>query len=251
MIISPSLLAIAGAGLAPDGTEVCDERHLGQRCAVCGATLQPGDPVDNLNLPPSFTNHTSLAIPGGAWRCGACTTIMTRGVFQMGASTVLISAGGIFPIVRKEHRAWAFLTPPEPPFAIAIQNAKQQHVIWRAPVTLSKDLIFVRVGEQLMRIRHPLLMSARGEALALDVLNRSRGRPVKGAAENPFVNDWRLQSATGGRFKGWLWNLLKEASVSREDIKALTQLNGAEAWALTAALHDHPEQPESISPSIE
>lgn len=251
MLISPSQLAIEAAGLLPEGADICDGRHVGQCCAVCGVALVPGDPVDALSLPASFTNQSSLAYPGGKWRCGACTAVMTRSVFQMGASTVLVSRDGIFPIVRKEHRAWAFMTPPSGPFAIAIQNAQQQHVLWRAPVSLSPELIMLRVGEQVMKIRHSILMAARGEAIAIDELNRSKGRPVKGGVENPFVNDWKLQSATGGRFKQWLLKMIEEGVVSQGQFPSLFQLNGAEAWALTAVLSDTVTKPDSIAANIE
>lgn len=251
-ILSPSSIAIQAAGLPLVGSEVVTADHIGERCGVCGATFEVlGEPMDALVLPASFTNHPSLAIPGSKWRCGACTAVMTNPTFQMGASTVLICSEGIYPIVRKEHRAWAFLTPPEPPFVIAIQNAKQQHVVWRSPVTLSQDLFLVRVGEQVMRIRRPLLLRACEEARLLSERNKSKGRPVKDAIENPFVNDWKLQSAQGGRMKSWLQKMLEEGTVTPMDISTLLELNGAEAWAMTAALFEAPIKPEALHISAE
>lgn len=250
MIISPSRLVVDATGLPFEGADVCDERHIGQHCAVCGDALVTGEPVDPLDLPASFTNHSALALPGGDWRCGACNVVMTRSVFQMAASTVLISREGIYPIVRKEHRAWAFLTPPAGPFAISIQNAKQQHVIWRAPVSLSSENIMIRVGEQVVRVRQRMLLAARDEAILLNGLNRSQGRPIKDGIENPFVNDWKMQSPQGGRFKLWLCKMIEAEEVKSDQIKTLLSLNGAEAWALTAALYGDPQKPESIASTI-
>lgn len=246
-MISPSRLMVTACSLPLEGTLVVSEAMTHEHCAVCGDQLRLGEPVDVLDLPASFTNQAALAQPGGDWRCGACTSVMTRPVFQMAASTVLFSADGVFPIVKKEHRAWAFMTPPEGPFAICIQNAKQQHVVWRAPVSLSKENILVRVGEQVLRIRHRVLMEARTEAIALDSVKRKQGRPTKDGIENPFFVDWKLQSAASGEFKTWLPTLLATHQIARSDIPAILSLNGAEAWALGAVLHDTPVKPDPLA----
>lgn len=244
--ITASRLTIQAAGIKPTGSFLAGHEHIGQRCAVCGADLIPGEPIDQLNLPRTFTNHSALAIPKGDWRCGACNAIMTNAEFQMGASTILVCREGVFPIIRKEHRAWAFLTPPEPPFVIAIQNAKQQHVIWRAPVSLSKGLIMVRLGEQIFRLRQQKLLNCVEIAKRIDEARITPGRPVKDAIENPFVNDWKFQSTEGGKLKNWVWRLRSEQKIADEDFLELTSLNGGEAWALTAFLSEAIVKPESL-----
>lgn len=251
MTITASRLLVTAAKLPLEGVDLVDHRHEGCRCAVCGGPLNAGEPVDSLVLPKSFTNHAALAIPGGDWRCGACTAIMGRSIFQMGAATVLITEQGVYPIDRKEHRAWALMHPHAGPFAISIQTAKQQHVVWRAPVSLSPEVVLLRVGEQLFRIRKRLLLEAIGEAKKLDAINNSKGRPVKAGIENPFVNDWKFQNANGGRFKSWVLGLLRDGAISQQELPALFRLNGAEAWVLTAALHDTPVQPESIASRLQ
>lgn len=253
MIISPSLIAIRALKLEPVGTMTCDA-EAGERCAVCGDTLRKGDPIDFLDLPPSFTNHSSLAIPGGEYRCGACTTVMTNSAnFQMGLSTCIASASdGYFPIMKKEHRAWAFLTPPEPPFIIAIQNAQQQHTIWRAPVSISRDILMVRLGEQVLRLRRQKLIAAREAAMRLDAAinaaassKTGRGRPAKSpeSIESPFYSDWKGQDARGGQFKRAAAAQIEAGAISDADINALTTLNSGEVWALTAVLHLSPARP--------
>ena len=148
-IISASKIAIEALGLKPVGS-VSPEDTL---CAVCGCEIKKGDLYDeDMVLPESFTNYSSLANPSGKHRCGNCTAVMTRKEFQMGWSTSIMSEEGYFQLLRKEHRAWFLLNPPEPPFAIGIQVSQQQHIIWRAPVSLSKDIIFMRIGEQLSLI---------------------------------------------------------------------------------------------------
>lgn len=244
--ITASQLTVRAAGIKPLGDRLAGPEHTGYRCAVCGAQIEAGEPFESLSLPRTFTNHASLAIPKGDWRCGACSAIMGNSEFQMGASTILVCSEGIFPIVRKEHRAWAFLTPPEPPFVIAIQNAKQQHVIWRAPVTLSKDLITLRLGEQIFRLRRQKLLECVEVAKRLDAVRRTAGRPMKDVIESPFVNDWKFQSANGGQLKGWVWKLKEGQEIDQTDFAALTELNGGEAWALTAFLSTVITKPEPI-----
>ncbi len=254
-IISPSLLAIKALGIEPEGTEVAKDDC---ECAVCGTAIRSGEVVDNLRLPESFTNRAALANPSGRFRCGACTAVMTRKEFQMGLSTAIFGADGYFPIMKKESRAWAFMNPPQPPFSICIQNAQQQHVVWRAPVTLSRDLLLVRVGEQVVRIRREKLMAARLVAISLNEKRqapeqtnsagskRQRGRPETLSLESPFISDWKLQSAEGGRIKWWVEKLSTNGLVDQSDLDLLFSLNGGEVWALSAVLAD-PVQPESIN----
>jgi len=248
MIESPSHLAVAGLGLKPEGTMPCPENEI---CAVCGAPIAAGEICDEMVLPPSFTNHSSLAYMNNKYRCGACTAVMTRGDFQMGLATAIFSEDGYYSIMKGENRAWFLLNPPEPPFAVCVQNARMQHIVWRAPVSLSKEVILIRVGEQVVRIRRKYLMDAREVAI---LLNEKRaeseqkrgGRPTAAKLESPFVNDWKFQSASGGNWKGWVLKLLEEGAITEEEFRPLTVLNGAEAWALNAVLHDAPVKPEPL-----
>lgn len=257
MIISPSAIAIDALGIQPEGTMICNA-EAGQRCAVCGVTLRTGEPIDTLRLPDSFTNHASLAIPGGEYRCGACTAVMTRGPnFMMALATCVASRDdGYLPMMKKEHRAWAFLTPPKPPFIMAVQNAQQQHTVWRAPVSLSRDLFFVRIGEQVVSIRREKLAAAREAAIGVDAAIRAagegakagRGRPAKtDSVENPFYSDWKYQDATGGQLKPYVLEAIKQQLIALPDLDALTCLTGGEIWALTAVLHLTPVRPESVT----
>lgn len=221
-------------------------------CAVCGSTIETGELCDELTLPSSFTNHSALAHPSNKYRCGACTAVMSRGEFQMGLSTAVFSEDGYFPIMKGEHRAWVLLNPPEPPFAICIQNARMQHVVWRAPVSLSKDLILIRVGERVIRIRQKFLLAAREAAVLLNTRRaelepKRAGRPTSSKLESPFVNEWKFQSASGGAWKEWVLKMLKEGRLTHAEIEPLTVLNGGEAWALNAVLHDAPVKPYPVS----
>lgn len=256
MIISPSAIAISSVGLALSGDYINDSPTMALTCTVCGASIGEGQRYDDFTPTSSFTNQLALALPGGKHICGACKTVMTTGEFQMKFATGLFCNDGFFPIMRKEHRAWAFLTPPATPFVVTIQTAKQQHVVWRAPVTISRDLILVRVGEQIIRLRRQRLVSAREAALRLDEARKQAdaGKSKKSAApkpddaaESPFVTDWKFQSTAGGVMKRWSSELIKQGAISESDKIALTTLNAGEVWALQAVLHRTPTKPEAVS----
>lgn len=255
MILSPSSLALSALGLSPSGA-LCNTAGEGLACAICGTAISTNDIYDVLDLPTSFTNKNSIASPGGKHICGACNTVMSAGEFQMRLATGLFCKDGFFPIMRKEHRAWAFLTPPEPPFSVTIQTAKQQHVVWRAPVTLSRNLILVRIGEQIVRLRRPMLIAAREAVLRM---SEARQRAATGAktkkseksapvesVESPFVTDWKFQSSAGGVLKLWAETLINEGGVSNPDRETISLLNAGEIWALQAVLHLKPVKPAPL-----
>ena len=123
MILSPSSIALSAVGLSPSGS-LTNTSHNPLTCSICGVAIGPGAVYDELSLPVSFTNQLAVAIPGGRYLCGACNSVMTTGEFQMRFATGLFCSEGFFPIMRKEHRAWAFITPPEPSFIITVQTAK-------------------------------------------------------------------------------------------------------------------------------
>ncbi len=259
MIISPSAIALQALGLHPSGNLKATASGPTIRCAMCGADIEPGALYDKLDLPESFTNKLAMAIPGGEHICGACKAVMNEGAFQQSLSTAIVSAKGYFPIMKKENRAWAFLEPPEPPFFVTIQNAQQQHVVWRAPVSLSREIILVRVGEQVLRLRRQKLKAAREIVLRLDDFRHrvsvhdckartpKKAAAAQDAAESPFVADWKYQSADGGAMKQWYRDLVAAGNVPKEDQAVLTSLNAGEAWALQAVLHRKLVGPESKS----
>ena len=258
-VISPSAIALQALNLAPKGDRVAREEDV-IRCAMCGTLVQPGEVFSLLKLKESFTNQLEMAIPGGKHVCGACHVVMNTGAFQMSLATCVVSASGFFPVMKKENRAWAFLEPPEPPFFITVQNAQQQHIVWRAPVSLSKDLILVRVGEQVLRLRRPHLIKARDIVFRLDEYRRNAAQTGKKAkkapefAESPFVADWKYQSTEGGAVKYWYSNtnpdapgLVESGVVTPDEHALLMSLNAGEAWALQAVLHYKPAKPDCLS----
>ena len=250
MPVSPSAVVTHALGLASSGEDVCGAEQLGECCAVCGIPLVAGEPIDRLVLASSFTNHNDLADPAGRWRCGDCTTVMTESEFQMSLATVCVSARGAVRIMTKQSRAWAFLEPPEPPFVIAIQNAKQQHVLWRAPVNYTREILLVRLGERIFRLRRRALVAARDACFALEEA-RARGIPgwkpeKKDEVDSPFFTDWKGKGAVTGQLKPWYWSLHTSGAVPAALHDILVGLSAHEAWALAAVLHRDPQPAQFI-----
>lgn len=254
-MISPSSLAVAALGLQCQVALIAGENSR-IRCAMCGVTVTTGAPYDDLVLTDSFTNKLDMAIAGGKHVCGDCHAVMRSPDFQMSWATALVCRNGIYPVMRKENRAWAFLTPPEPPFYISIQTAKSQHVAWRAPVTMDANMIMVRVGEQIFRLRRPLLMQAREIGLRIDDFRakvlasdgkQKKEAKINEAAESPIVSDWKMQSTGGGIQKSWYRTLVSEGVVTANEHRVISTLNPGETWALQAVLHRSPIKPDPIT----
>ncbi|CAJ4330419.1 CRISPR type AFERR-associated protein Csf1 [Burkholderia pseudomallei] len=244
-LISPSKIATQAVRLEPQGTLKVDHDTA---CAVCGVPIVAGEWVDEFSPPDSFSNWPSLAYPRNSYRCSHCTTVMTRDEFLQKASTAIFTAEGAFPIMRKEHRAWAFLHSHRSPFVVAIQNARSQHTVWRAPVSMPGELFFVRVGDQVLRIRRPTLAAARDLAVRLHEVEQRLSPPVRGrpsdGVSNPFVSDWKYQGVGCGALKSSVERVAREAGISLEP---LLSLSSAEAWALGAVLHPAPDRPEPLT----
>ena len=255
-LISPSALAVSALGLEPSGSKTSDGTEK-LSCAMCGVPIGKGMRYDLLELAPSFTNKLSMAIPGGTHICGDCKTVLANGEFLQAFATVLVSKDGVFSVMRKENRAAAFLEPPEPPFFISIQNAQQQHMIWRAPVSLSRDLILVRVGEQILRLRRQKLKQAREIVFRLDALrqeiamagqSKASKKAVQEYAESLFLSDagtWKYTSTKIGVKASWYTKLVEAGVVTTAEQNLLSSLNPGEAWALQAVLHRSPALPEA------
>ena len=69
---------------------------------------------------------------------------------------VCITREHVLPMRQLAHKKWILLHPPEPPFVILQSDAPLAHMLWRTPVTISKDLWYVRVGKRQLIVRMPV-----------------------------------------------------------------------------------------------
>lgn len=264
-MIYPSDIAIAGAGLRPAGVTW----NVATRCACCGKPIAPGDLASPTSFGPSFTDDLSLAAHSGVL-CGACEPLMRVDVMRFFAR-VVVTREAVFPIGTDIHRAWFLLTPPEPPFVAVVATTQLQHLVWRTPVTVSRDLLVVRLGQQLLRIRRQVMLDALGwcqevmEAYEAHLqagaapdsqsgakkAKAGRGRPAKtvvpkaAAARHPFMS---LDRNMDDPRHGVIRPEIAAMPAARAALDRLTHLTPGEMWALATLAKRNAPVPEAPEP---
>lgn len=251
MFISPSFLATRSFGIEPTGLRSSSVLDTRLRCRACGAPTKETDEVSPSSLKETFTDFSSLEQPESTLLCAACDTVLSKpGVFlQLKSGVSVFNDSAIYQLEKKGltqcHLSWLWQTPPAAPFCVVVKTGKQQHLCWRAPVTVSPDRVFIRMGEKLGFIRRKILLAARHEALALIPFNpdRTKAKPKKEKigtplAENPFFcGDTRKPLAKTVALKLWVIQAINEGVITQNMIKNLLQLNPFEVWALGHSLH--------------
>ena len=123
-------------------------------CVCCAARYEIGELVSPLEVSHTFTDgrrlrHTPNAKP---FSCVNCSPFFRKPAMQK-LQKVIITQSGAFPISQGANRAWFLLHPPKPPFTVLFSNAKQQHLVWSAPITLDQDHWLVQLGPRTLSVR--------------------------------------------------------------------------------------------------
>lgn len=251
-----SEIAVKGAKLELDGAPWTG---AATRCACCGKPIQRGDIAvrDKDRFGRSFMDGPYLAARGSGAVCGACSAVMNA-VPLIKMQRVVATEDGVYSIGKDAERAWFLLTPPKPPYVAVVSDTKQAHLIWKTPPTLDENLMIVRLGQQILRIRRPRLLQAIKDCqLAADALNAEGGKKGRGhpASElrHPFI---ALHRALDHPLHGVLrTDLLRSPQAAAEtDVGAaigrLKQLTLGETWALATLAKrkvEIPVRPEPIN----
>ena len=141
------LYALAhGAALAP-GTE---------RCFYCGASCDRNIPL-TAYLKDTFTDFGIVAAPESNWTCTGCVLALREKADDIPGRdgkpqkvrnySWLVTANSAIAFTKadKADLRRACLDPPPPPFALAIAETGQKHVLFRTPVNVSSDPITVQL----------------------------------------------------------------------------------------------------------
>ncbi|EQD52305.1 CRISPR-associated protein, Csf1 family, partial [mine drainage metagenome] len=151
---------------------------------------------------------------------------------------------GVFKFASNDQQAAMLLNPPATPFAAIFSTKQQQHMIWRTPVSLSRDFFMVRVDGDVLTIRHPILMDALriykfAEKVMTDTVPAGRKKSLKGPAA---LFDRELQSSKMGMLRPDVDALMRETG-NDAVIDQLHNLSMGEWWALNVIRHYDPAQP--------
>lgn len=234
----------------PQGTP-----HVGAAtcCAMCGREILPGDLSAKFKPSQTFTDWLNLS--PSEHLCGWCevTTVQAN---MRPLQRAVVTPEGVYPIGKDDNRAWFLLTPPEPPYSVVVSNRSATatfHLHWRTPVTLSNNLVLVRVDDQVLRIRRQLLLEALDVCQEVATLMHAHRaatmkNPGNAVARHPFSSlDRSLADARHGRIR----EDARTAAAGRPELlRVLENLAQGELWALATlakANKPTPTKPELIT----
>lgn len=258
MNISSSKLVIEAlsrhAGIefpAADGIPSPEDTH----CGACGVAIPQGERLVRI-MPNSttFTDWQYLAHPtlieGRVPVCQHCAPLFT-GTFlshQARASAAVYSADGAWMLTLDAERMALLLDPPEPPFVAYVATTMGQHVAWRAPVTLDKNLIRIGVGRDSITINRPLLLEASTICRELadsvrEQMKNKDGKPYVLKQNHPFISlDRKMESPTHGVIQPPILGWMLERGM-QDKIDFLGRLGEGELWGLSVLNKSRQEDP--------
>ena len=230
--ITSSAIVARALGLKPDGVASKEAGH----CAYCGQHIEIGDPVTPFQPGPAFMDSLTLAVRGSTLVCGNCTQLLGAEALRKSGYGVFHS-GGFTPFRKWDDVTQALNNPPEPPFVAVYATANNQHMAWRAPVTFSRDLIYVRVGLRDLKIRRPYLELAVRSAIYLgdEMIAAGLIKPKADAKtlHNPFIDlSQDLKDPTAGVFRPKLFSEGFWKPQYESHVNILRGMTTGELWAL-------------------
>lgn len=249
--LTSSALYARAAGLAPATVSVTTEDS---HCAMCAAELPlgtPANPVTKKTFDDAFNNKLDLRARSGKYVCGHCEVLWSKDWLQKYSKTYACDAG-VFKLASNEHLAGFFLAPPEPPFCAIFSTKQQQHLIWRTPVSLSRDYFFVRVDDEVLTIRRPHLMEGlrafrHAEHVMATTPLKRMGRKLKPPAA---IMSRELAVTIMGSVRHEVIELMRETG-NDWVVSALHALSSGEWWALNAIRFSDADAPPPPAPALE
>lgn len=245
-----SELVCLALGFTPSPTLGQHAEHDGC-CGICGKPVHEGEKAEPLEFKSSFVDHNLCVNPAGEYACVYCTEIMDRSVFQQKLSTGVFTRDGMYPAAKKIHRAHFLLNPPPPPFSFAIQNGKSQHIVWKAPVNLSREVFVVQLGGLSLTVRHAKLIAAVALVHQLRdtycqweaAIAEQKGNKPKAIDRNALralgYTDMKGQVVRTFMPARWLTDMIEQGQIEETTLAPFYALNWAESWLLdTASLED-------------
>lgn len=234
--ITSSVVICKALDIAPDGVPA---KETGV-CALCGLDIAKGDLSAPLALGDGFMDDISMAGRGSKVICGHCAPLMTADALRKTGYGAFNTTSGAHPFRKWADVAAMLTNPPETPFVMTYATANNQHMAWRAPVNLSRDLFYVRVGLRDLKIRGQVLADAveqcrvLGEALYADK-KASSDASIRKTLPHPFIEMAPdLKSASHGMLNPKVYSNGMRNSVEGfvEHLTAVMSLTAGEVWAL-------------------
>ncbi|MBE0470233.1 MAG: hypothetical protein IBX55_12095 [Methyloprofundus sp.] len=122
-------------------------------CAYSGTPINQGALVVKSEFGKNFTNQWDVAGYRLPFTCLASAFAITVDSLRASTFGFLVTPTLFSKKTKVQEFADTILNPPaDEPFSIAIGNAKNQHILWRAPVNFSDRVFTVQVGGNLLEV---------------------------------------------------------------------------------------------------
>jgi CRISPR type IV-associated protein Csf1 len=239
-------------------------------CAACGVALPSGSQAARLKFGRSFTDWQYLvgetAHGGEVQVCRHCASLFSLPFLrlQATASAAIYSPKGAWIMTKDEERIAFLNSPPEPPFVAYIATTMGQHVAWRAPVTMDRDLLRIAVARDVITINRPLLFQAVKVCegvmakISQDILDeasvtgqeggKGRGRPkTADVPKHPFeFLDRDMDAPSHGKIRDDYRRRMVSLGLHSE-IRLLESLGEGELWGLSVLVKKKDEVPKTTT----
>jgi CRISPR type IV-associated protein Csf1 len=199
-------------------------------CAMCGLDLPKGSPCSPFKPGPTFIDYPALAARSD-YVCGYCMALWNK-PFMARAAKAIITTEGVFKLWSNDDLTLFLLEPPKPPFVAYLADAKGQHLIWRTPVSLSRDLFTLRLGTRKLVLRRPAYLQGVQDCALIEAATAATGK--KKAVRLPFLDARDLDQPAAGRMREDVRRSLEEAGAA-DALAAFARvatLTAADRWAI-------------------
>ncbi|WPL18985.1 CRISPR type AFERR-associated protein Csf1 [Thiorhodovibrio winogradskyi] len=244
---SASHLARLGLKLPPGEAPSAAEAYV---CSACQTTQAAGRPRKDWKPKPySFTDWLALrpGVQGRLSLCADCLPFFSMPVL-LATQSLVVNREGAWSLSKDAHRAWFLTTPPAPPFVAMIGDATMQHLVWRARVSYSRELIAVQIGRSSLLIDRPWMLEAVQWARRAAEIGRALGLRV--VSQHPFQRLSRhrndLSDVAHGSMRADYLACASDHPELRDLLARLQQLGTGELWALAHLTKRKQEAPSAL-----
>lgn len=138
------------------------------QCNLCGEAFEKGG--YQYKTSPKFNNQADTH--GTETLCRFCKTVTTGSTFILTHKCAVYSKQGVQSLNKDIQIASFIRKPPKPPFVAVYGTTKQQHLVWRTPVSYSDKVFHFRYGDTLCAIdRNMVIKAAKSYRAAIDAIN--------------------------------------------------------------------------------
>ncbi len=261
-VISPSHLA--REALKADGVEhsaiTTIKAAHDTLCVFCGCIIKKGDSCNPWKKTTTFNDVPMLKARHSNHACEDCSVVAMNLSEPAKVGLKLLQLGkfciynkkGTHRVIHKAALAHAIINPPEPPFVFCQGTSmNSEHIIWKAPVSLSKDYFFIQLLNQTFSIDRKRVIAGSESIKKLSELMVENGLKFKNSKAPCFIStDLEIKNTSFGQFRDDLLLLAVQNKDVAMHINSLNALKLGELWAAIIVTIFEPSDENIISLDI-